>query len=364
MNKMNRLLLTILVVTSCNFLEDPIFPDYPWGFTQPEEVGYNSEVLLQIDSDIKSGTYGQMRSLLIIKNDKQIFENYYTGTIRSQEEELFGSTVSVVSVLLGIAIKKNVIPGLDTPIKDLLPNHQMAFEDSIRSQITVKNLISMKPGISWNELLRSINDPANYVNQMVSTSDWSNFALGTPMEAIPGTRFSFNSGGLMILSKIFDEQIGMSLAEFGEENLFRKLDISATWLSDPSGTTNAGWGLSLKPLDMAKIGYLCLNKGNWFGDQIVDSGYASIMGELESQYTFEWDYGLGWWRFSDDNILIDSIDKNDVYFSWGLGGQFIFIFPHQNMVVVLTAGNFLNNDELGIRLLMNRLIPALTDNTI
>ena len=50
------------------------------------------------------------------------------------------------------------------------------------------------------------------------------------------------------------------------------------------------------------------------------------MGELESNYTFDLDYGLGWWRFSDDNILIDSIGENDVYFSWGLGGQFIFIF--------------------------------------
>jgi len=76
------------------------------------------------------------------------------------------------------------------------------------------------------------------------------------------------------------------------------------------------------------------------------------------------DYGLGWWRFSDDNILIDSIDENDVYFSWGLGGQFIFILPHLDMVVVLTADNFINNDELGIQLLMNELIPALTKNAI
>ena len=88
------------------------------------------------------------------------------------------------------------------------------------------------------------------------------------------------------------------------------------------------------------------------------------MGELESQYTFNWDYGLGWWRFSDSNDLVSSVEKNDLYFSWGFGGQFIFVVPHLDMVVISTANNFINNEGLGIQLLMNDLIPALNDDTM
>lgn len=358
------LALLIVGVNSCDFQDEPVFPEYPWGFTQPDNVGFNSEMLLDIDSAIRSGDYGQLTSLVIVKNDNLVFENYYRGANRSQENQLMGSTASVVSILLGIALGQSIIPSLDTPIKDLLPNDQAAFDDPLRSQITIRNLITMKPGISWNELLRSINDPVNFINQMTRTSDWSGFTLEVPMEAIPGTRFSYNSGGMMILSKVLQEQAGMSLADFAEENLFQPLGISATWSSDPSGITNAAWGLSMSSINIAKIAYLCLNNGNWFGNQIVPSEYTSIMGELESQYTFNWDYGLGWWRFSDSNDLVSSVEKNDLYFSWGFGGQFIFVVPHLDMVVISTANNFINNEGLGIQLLMNDLIPALNDDTM
>ena len=114
---------------------------------------------------------------------------------------------------------------------------------------------------------------------------------------------------------------------------------------------------------MAKIGYLALNGGSWFGNQIVSEEYIDEMGALQSLYTFKHDFGYGWWRFSDFSALVGNLEENDIFFSWGTGGQFIFVIPHQNMVVATTAFNFPpeGNEQLAFSLLFEDIIPSIRE---
>lgn len=319
--------------------------------------------LLNLDQKIKDGVFGQIRSLMIVKDDKLIYENYYNRAERLDQVQMLGASVSVASILAGIALDQNRLPDLSTPIRELLPNPTI-FEDPLKAQITLRHLLDMRAGIAWNEFLRPFDDPQNTANQMASSLDWANFTLNEPMEAVPGGRFAYSSGTVMILSRIIQDGAGTSLAAFAEQNLFGPLEIDYTWPSDPSGVTNAGFGLEITPLSLAKLGYLVLNNGRWFGDQIVSSDYIEEMTSLQSQFNFQNDFGLSWWRFSDFNFFIEGIEINDISFAWGAGGQFTFVIPHENMVVTTTASNFgpQLNSQVAFNMLFEDILPAASSS--
>lgn len=361
---MNKLTipLFLLIGFACDFQDEPTIPSSPWELAQPSEVGIDEASLLITNDRIKDGVYGIINSLIIIKDDKLIFENYYRVTNRNTPVDIQGSTVSISALAAGIALDQNIIPELTTPIVEVL-NDKTPFEDPLRAQINFRHLISMRTGISWNELLRPFNDPQNSATRMRTQFDWAAFALQETMEAVPGGRFAYSSGTSMIFAKIIREKTGKPLDEFVAENLFTPLDIAYTWGTDPSGTTTAASGLSITTRDMAKIGYLALNGGNWFGDQIVSEDYVNEMGAIQSQFTFANDYGYGWWRFSDFNALASNTEVNDIFFSWGAGGQYIFVIPHKDMVVVTTAENFAPdlNEQIAFNMLFDEIIPSIRE---
>ncbi len=365
---MNRLapLLSLLIGFACDFQDEPTIPESPWELAQPSDVGVDESQLLIGDNKIRDGIYGSIKSLIILKDDKLIFENYYQNEYQSINRndlvDIQGSAVAISAIAAGILLDQNIVPGLNTPIEELL-NDKTPFADPLRAQIDFEHLISMRAGIAWNELLRPFNDPRNSAGRMSARFDWAAFALQETMEAVPGGRFAYSSGTYMILSKIVREQTGKSLAEFTQENLFDPLEIEYTWGADPSGFTTGAWGLNIMPRSMAKIGYLALNGGNWFGNQIVSEEYIDEMGALQSQYTFNHDFGYGWWRFSDFSALVGNLEENDIFFSWGTGGQFIFVIPYQNMVVATTAFNFPpeGNERLAFSLLFEDIIPSIRE---
>ena len=361
---MNRLIpiFLILLIISCDFQDEPSIPESPWELAHPSEVGLDEERLLTANTKIKDGIYGGIKSLIIVKNDKLVFENYYNSSDRNLKEDISGGTVAVSSIAAGILLDQGIVTDINTPISDLLTD-QTPFEDPLRAQITYRHLISMRTGIAWNELLRPPNDPQNSAAQMVNQSDWADFTLNQTMEAVPGGRFAYSSGAAMVFSKIVRENTGRSLEEFVQEHVFDPLQIEYSWISDPSGSTTAGWGLRITPRSMAKIGYMALNGGTYFGTRIVSREYTDEMGALQSQFTFNNDFGYGWWRFSDFNQFVSNLEKNDIYFSWGTGGQFIFVIPHLDMVVTTTATNFAPdaNEQVAFNLLFDDIISSIRE---
>ncbi|MEQ9426354.1 MAG: serine hydrolase domain-containing protein [Cyclobacteriaceae bacterium] len=359
------ILLALVFTISCDFQDDATIPKSPWEYALPSEVGVDEGHLNVINNRIKDGVYGQLTSLIIIKDDKLIFENYYNNANRHSRLPMLGTTVSISSILTGIALDEGIILDLDSLIINKLPDHFTTglpqVDSTLKTQITYRNLLEMKMGVSWNELLRQFNDPQNTANQMSQTQSWSFFTMRRAMDSTPGGRFTYNSGSYMLLSLLIQEQSGFeNLAAYAQQRLFEPLGIDYNWNSDPSGVTNAGWGLEITPTSLAKIGYMSLNQGSYFGNQILSPDFANAMGAKQTEYTFNWDYGFGWWRISDFSAFAPLTTQNDIYFSWGSGGQFLFVIPHLNMVVVTTANNFAPNfnETLGINLVLTEIVPS------
>jgi len=178
----------------------------------------------------------------------------------------------------------------------------------------------MTSGIDWPQLI---------TKDMDASPNWVQFILDRSMVAQPGSQYNYSNGDVHLLSAIISRTTKKMELDFGKDVLFTPLGISDLyWATDPQGNTSGCAALYLKPTDMAKLGYLYLNKGKWDTLSIVTPGWVSTSLQKHSYYPYGSDYGFLWW-------LHPSIGVNE---AWGSGGQHIAMLADLNMVVVMTGG--------------------------
>jgi CubicO group peptidase (beta-lactamase class C family) len=267
-----------------------------------------------------------IHGLLIVRDGYILAERYYPPFEQDTAHELFSATKSVISALVGIAIDKGYLKDLDQSVLSFFPRRSIANPDPRKDRITLEHLLTMTSGLDWAE------SDAIY-EEMYRSLDWVQFVLDRPMADEPGTRFNYNSGNSHLLSAILQAASGMSTMDLAQTHLFGPLGISRfTWETEPSGIPIGGWGLSLTPRDMAKIGVLYLDNGVWDGQQILPADWvrASTHGHVQIDEPLEpWELqlGYGWW-----------LHEFGAYAAHGRGGQFIFVTPDLDLVVVFTGG--------------------------
>jgi CubicO group peptidase (beta-lactamase class C family) len=169
---------------------------------------------------------------------------------------------------------------------------------------------------------------------MYQSADWIRYALGLPMANSPGTTTNYCTGGVAILGGILQQVSGKTVDEFAEQYLWKLLKINPIqWDRMPTGQINTSGRLFIRPRDMAKIGQLFLNKGQWDGQQLISAGWVEESTRnqvlLRSQ-----EYGYLWWR--RQFMIGEKIFP--AYYASGNGGHFIVVIPSENLVVVSTAG--------------------------
>lgn len=184
----------------------------------------------------------------------------------------------------------------------------------------------MRSGIQWPHDITE----KGAIEEMLQAKSWVGFVMNRPMETKPGKAFSYNTGNMELVSAIISKATGMSEEEFAKQYLFGPLNITNyKWFKDPEGYSIGGSGLAMRPRDMAKIGQLLLQNGSWDGKQIVSANWVkeATAAKVSPTYIPGCSYGYNWWI----NPEIQG------YFAAGLYGQFIYVLPKQNMVVVFTA---------------------------
>jgi CubicO group peptidase (beta-lactamase class C family) len=205
----------------------------------------------------------------------------------------------------------------------------------------------MTAGLSWDEWTHPYSDPRNDWAAMRQNKDAARYVLSRPVASPPGTQFVYSGGLSFVLGEIVHHRSGMRLDEFAERHLFGPLGITKYyWHKFPDGSVEADSALALRPRDMAKIGYLFLNGGRWEGKQIVSEQWVvdSTKNYVDARQFPSWHnddgYGYQWWlrSFRVHGERIDS------YHAAGMGGQFIFVFPSQQMVATFTGWS---ENELG-----------------
>jgi CubicO group peptidase (beta-lactamase class C family) len=245
----------------------PSIPHY----STPEEEGMDSTTLAAgVDYLLANRETDRIHSVVVIRNDRVILDARFYPYSREWRHDLASVTKSVTSTLIGIAIDRGLIAGVNARVLDFFPNHTIANLDGRKRRMRLKHLLSMRSGFEC--------DPTNSeatLTEMTGSSDWVQFTLDLPMAEEPGETRVYCSPNVHLLSAILEQATGMSTLAFAEQVLFRPLGINdIMWLTDPQGIQR-GWGdLHLKPTDMIKLGYLHLNRGNLLGRQIVSSWWA------------------------------------------------------------------------------------------
>ena len=345
MKRINLALLSLLLLGGCYFNEEPIEDNSPWPYVQPEEIGQDELVLLDLNNAAAGRAFDRVTGIIAVQDGQLFFENYYLGISRGSLRPLSTASMSVLSLLVGVAIEEGFIDSVETTIDVFYPNKPEIFDqEPLKASITIEHLLTMQSGIAWYENGVPILNSNNSINGLERSSDWLDYILQTDLDAAPGLRYSYNSAHGLILADILAKASGQSFQEFAQQYLFSPLNSKeVAWELDPAGNVNAGYGLSMTLIDFTKLGYLLLQEGDWFGKRIVDASWVDYLRSRKVQIDSFNDYAASWWLFSEFTTFTNSFIENDIYYAEGAGGQYLFVVPHADLVVGVMAENYLEN---------------------
>ncbi len=346
-------LLLLIFVTSCaapkSASGQPTEPEYwpttEWQHSPPESQGMDSNLLSQMMEEI-SAQETPIFSVLIIRNGFMVTEAHFHPYTRETKTHIQSVTKSVIGMLVGIAVQKGILLDVNQPVIDFFRNRRVAYLDEDKESIQLKHLLSMSSGLDCQEF--------SSAPRMEQTSDWVQFVLDLPVTTRPGERFGYCNGNAHLLSAILEKSSGMDTREFANHELFQPLGISPVdetdWGEDPQGFATGGYGLHLRPADLAKLALLYLNQGNWEGRQILPAQWVTDSTTEHVQKEDGSGYGYLWTVYPEE----------DHYAALGLGGQQIHVFPSQNLIVVVTAAleSFAEAPEVE-KMLDEYILPAI-----
>jgi len=289
-------------------------------------------------------------SVTVVRNGRLVLNAYFNARWVGRRHAVYSVTKSVVSALVGIAIDKGLIADVKTPVLRFFPNRTVANLDARKRAMTLEHLLTMTTGLKCRDSYR--HGWADFA-KMHQSADWAQFVLDLPMEAAPGTRFNYCNGASFLLSAILTKVSKTSTLDFARKHLFQPLGIQdVSWSTSSRRISNGCCGLSLRPRDMAKFGWLFLNNGRWKGRPVISAAWVARSTRRHVGADLFDGYGYQWWR-----------DARGYFMAVGYKGQRVFVVPQKDMVVVFT-GNLVGSTSFAARTLLDKyIIPAAKSET-
>jgi CubicO group peptidase (beta-lactamase class C family) len=346
----------------------PQFLDDGWNVASLDEVDLDTLPIINMLKEIERWKENLINGILIVKDEKLVFEKYYPGHVFSFDipgltkdvidyrpetlHFLASQSKSVTSLLFGIALDSGFVHSTDDSILSYFsPEYTNLIRDG-KERITIKHLLTMSSGLPWNEEHTSTSD----IYHLFRENDPIYYLLSQQLEATPGQKFHYNSGGTNLLGEIIRRTAGKNLRQFALTNLFTPLGINNfEWETISGEHIFASGGLYLSPRDLAKIGQLCLNMGEWNGRAIISKKWLE---ESTQSWIYPTELGIGngygyqWW-LNDFNVNGKQIHS---YFAAGWGEQLMFIVPEENMIVLFFGEYYNQSPQLSIHSLMNQYV--------
>lgn len=315
------------------------------------------ELLREIETE-----YSNTAGLAIRKNGKLIYEKYFNRHIETDTIHICSVTKSIISILIGIAVDQGYIRSVDQKVLEFFPYYSIKRGEKTIQSITLKNLLTMTAPYKYK------SEP---YTKVYGSEDWTKAALD--LLGGKGTigDFKYSTVGAQILSGVLQNAAGKSVLEFAAENLFIPLEISVPapiiiadresymkfltdkyasgWVVDPKGLPTAGWGLTLCPRDMAKIGQLYLNQGNWKDKELVSASWIKESTKEHTRWN-EFPYGYLWWNLD--------FDGSETFAALGDSGNTIYINP-QEQIVIAIACHFKPRAKTRLELINQYILPLI-----
>ncbi|MEM7380663.1 MAG: serine hydrolase [Bacteroidota bacterium] len=334
--------------------ETEVLIQEPTEFTSGNlmDASLDPSLIQQMEQAIAAGEYPNIHSVLILKDQKLVYENYFEGEDEIWGEKL-GKTVhhsdslhdvrsvskSVVATCVGIAIKQGKIKDVNQKIFAFFPEYK-EYDTGKRSQLTIKHLLNMSSGMEWNENV-PYDNPENSEIQMTSSEDPIAFVLSRAIITEPGEAWEYNGGTTQLLSAIIEKVSGSNIHEFAKQYLFKPLGINRSEWTNFPGTElpAAASGLRLRSRDMMKLGLLYANNGKWDNRQILTEAWVQEATQAHIRFgRNNVGYGYQFWILPGDSFREGQ--THEIAAAFGNGGQRIYIDYIHHIVVVVTAGNY------------------------
>ena len=319
-----------------------------WTIVNPESAGLRSEPLRDLIEWLDSFGQANIHSILVVRHGRLLFEHYRPGEDQcwgeplgnvahgpESKHDLRSVTKSVISLLFGVMLDRKLIKDIDGAIIDWFPEY-LDLRTPEKERVSLRHLLTMSAGLEWNDYV-PIADPKNSEMCMLASADQYRYVLEQPVVAPGGQVWNYNSGCTLLLEAEIAKAAGGALDDVAREFLLEPLGITDfAWTKNfKSGILEVG-GLRLCSRDLAKIGQLVLNGGNWNGRQIVSERWvkestAAHIGPEELTYF----YGYQWWL--GRSLLVEGREVPWIC-AMGHGGQRIFAVPALDLVAEVTAG--------------------------
>jgi CubicO group peptidase (beta-lactamase class C family) len=321
--------------------------------------------LSEMEAAIRAGTFPKVTSVLVMREGTLAYEKYFDGdaaTLRNTRS----ATKTIASLLVGIAIDRKKLPGVEARVLDYLPGRTFQNPDPRKAQITVEDFLTMSSLLEcndWNEYSRGNEE------RMYLVEDWVQFTLDLPIQGFPswdtkpkdspyGRNFRYCTAGVATLSAVLERATGKPVPDFARETLFAPLGIEKTdWVLSPLGMAQTGGGLGLSSRDLAKIGQLALDGGSFHGARVVSEDWIRKSTTPHARVDEKTEYGYLWWL----KTFRPEDPSTKAFFMSGNGGNKVAVFPGKRAVVVITTVNYnaRGAHEATEKLLIDYILPSM-----
>ncbi len=314
--------------------ERTYWPTNGWMTAPLEDYNMNSEKMAIANQFAENDPLA--RALLVVKDGYLVYENYYGGGGFDESSNLWSATKSYASALVGLLMDDAMIDSPDEYMADLMP----AYPEF--NNIKLHHVLTMTTGLSWAE-----SGPL-WIDWIFS-DDWVTEALARGQVTEPGTRFYYSSGNSHFLTALVKHKTGKKPGLLAKERLFEPMGMNfevldetltyttwqeyieplpQSWRQDPNGIACASFSLYLTARDMAKFGFLYLNKGRWDTEQLISETWVETSTrDHETNIYGRYSYGYQWY--------ITLVGGHPAFLASGNGGQIIGVVPSLDLVVVL-----------------------------
>jgi CubicO group peptidase (beta-lactamase class C family) len=334
---------------------------WEWPVSTPAEQGLDAVRLDELVELIRRGErYPRLHCLLIVRHGFLVLEEYFNGWQAGKLHMLQSVTKSFTSALVGMAIARGEFKGVEEKVLDFFPGrNDIANLDERKASLRLEDLLTMRSGTDYHE--NGPDSPHFQLNRL--RTGWDKFYLDRPMLRPPGTFFLYDSGGVILLSSMLKQRTGMHADVHAESSLFKPLQIDEYfWLRNADGHPHTGGGLNLKARDTAKFGLLYLQKGRWGKAQVVPEEWVRDSLRLHVDFGAKGQgtigYGYLWWILSPDPA---GAGRPHIAAAMGFKGQYIFVIPEHDMVVVVNGDTRSRADQRKpIEFLYSHILPSVS----